>query len=216
MPRDAMDAAELTAVLEGVCDAMGGSIADLTHADQAIGDGDHGLAIQRGVEAARSALEDLPPGDDVAAVLSAFGTALLDSMGGASGVVFGTLFRRGASAIRGRAEFDAEALAAFLEGGLAGVCERGKASVGDKTLVDALQPAAEAARAATAGSLASGLAAAAAAAGEGLERTRGMQATLGRARTLGDRALGHVDPGALSFTLLVRAWARLVGERSDP
>jgi dihydroxyacetone kinase-like protein len=212
MSRDALDVPELVVVLTGVCDAMGDSIEDLTHADQAIGDGDHGLAIQRGVQAAKAALEDMPSGDDVGAVLSTFGLAMLNSMGGASGAIFGTLFRGGGSAVRGRDAFDAEALALFLEGGLAGVRERGQASVGDKTLVDALQPAAEAARAAAAGSLASGLAAATAASEEGLERTRGMLATLGRARTLGDRALGHVDPGAMSFALLLGAWARLVRE----
>ncbi len=137
---------------------------------------------------------------------------MLNSMGGASGAIFGTLFRRGGAAVRGRAAFDAEALAVFLEGGLAGVRERGQAAVGDKTLVDALQPAAEAARAAASGSLEDALTAAAAAAGDGLERTRAMRATLGRARTLGDRAVGHVDPGALSLTLMLRAWVRLVRE----
>ncbi len=212
MPRDSIDPRVLVAVLEGVCDAMGETIADLTHADQAVGDGDHGLAIQRGVRAAKASLEETPEGDDIGAVLATFGLAMLNSMGGASGAIFGTLFRRGGSAVRGRTAFDAEALALFLEGGLAGVQERGHAAVGDKTLVDALQPAAEAARAAAAGSLDSGLQAAAAAAEVGLERTRGMLATLGRARTLGDRALGHVDPGAMSFTLLLRAWARLVSE----
>ncbi|MHB8959162.1 MAG: dihydroxyacetone kinase subunit DhaL [Candidatus Limnocylindrales bacterium] len=212
MPRDSLDAAALVAVLVGVCDAMGESIADLTHADQAVGDGDHGLAIGRGVAAARSAVVGLQHGDDIGALFDAFGTAMLSSMGGASGAIYGTLFRRGGAALRGRTVFDAEALALFLEGGLVGVRERGKAAVGDKTLVDALQPASEAARAATSGSLADALAAATAAAGDGLERTRAMQATLGRARTLGDRAVGHVDPGALSFTLMLRAWMRLVRE----
>lgn len=215
MPRDVMDASGLAAVLESLCGAMGDSIEDLTHADQAIGDGDHGLAIQRGVEAARLAMRALPAGDDVGAVMSTFGMAMLDSMGGASGVIYGTLFRGGGRAIQGRAVFDADALATFLEGGLAAVRERGKASVGDKTLVDALQPAAEAARAVSTGSIADGLAAASAAADAGVERTRGMLATLGRARTLGDRSLGHVDPGALSLALILRAWARLAGERAS-
>ena len=210
MQVDSLDTAALVTVLEGVCDSMGESIADLTHADQAVGDGDHGLAIARGVVAARSAVVGLQHSGDIGAVFDAFGMAMLSSMGGASGAIYGTLFRRGGAALRGRTAFDAEAFALFLEGGLAGVRERGKAAVGDKTLVDVLQPASEAARTAASGSLADALAAATAAAEDGLERTRAMRATLGRARTLGDRAVGHVDPGALSFTLMLRAWVRLV------
>jgi phosphoenolpyruvate---glycerone phosphotransferase subunit DhaL len=204
-----LDTAGLTMALVSVCDAMQESIEDLTHADQAIGDGDHGLGIGRGFRAARDAVSG-QVFDDVGAVLDKFGLAMLTSMGGASGAIYGTLFRRGARGLKGRPTFDTEALALFLEQGLAGVRERGGAAVGDKTLVDALQPAAEAARAAADRPLAEALAAAAAAAGEGLERTRDMRATLGRARALGDRAIGHVDPGALSFTLMVRNWARFV------
>ena len=206
---EGLDAAALTGVLLELCDTMAGSIDDLTHADQAVGDGDHGLAIQRGFRAARAAIAALPPGDDVGALLDAFGMALLTSMGGASGAIYGTLFRRGGREIGGRAAFDADALATFLEGGLAGVQQRGGAAVGDKTLVDALQPAAEAARSAASGTLRDAFAAAGAGAEEGLERTRAMHATLGRARTLGDRAVGHLDPGALSFTMMLRAWSRL-------
>ena len=137
---------------------------------------------------------------------------MLTSMGGASGAIYGTLFRAGGRGLTGWAIFDTEALAIFLEGGLAGVQERGKAKVGDKTMVDALEPAALAARASTDRPLREAVAAAAAAAGEGLARTGEMRATLGRARTLGDRAIGHVDPGALSFTTMLRHLSRLVDE----
>lgn len=205
-----LDAAALAAVLVGVCDAMAESISDLTHADQAVGDGDHGLAIQRGTRAARQALLDTPGDGDVGSLFEAFGLAMLTSMGGASGAIYGTLFRRGGARLRGETSFDAQGLATFLDGALAGVRERGGASVGDKTLVDALQPASEAAVSAGSSSLAEALDAAAGAARAGVERTRDLPATLGRARTLGDRAIGHVDPGALSLALLLTAWADAV------
>jgi phosphoenolpyruvate---glycerone phosphotransferase subunit DhaL len=207
---DALDAQALADMLVRLCDAMAETIEELTHADQAVGDGDHGLAIQRGFRAARLAIGAQPARDDVGALLDAFGMALLMSMGGAAGPIYGTLFRSGGQRLRGQERFDAAALATFLEGGLGGVCARGGASVGDKTLVDALLPAAEAARAAASGSLADALAAAAAAAEAGAEGTRGMSARLGRARTLGDRAIGHVDPGALSFAVMIRQLGDLV------
>ena len=204
---DALDAPGLAAVLMRLCDAMAGTIEAITHADQAVGDGDHGLAIQRGFHAAHDAIGGRPAGDDIGALLDAFGLALLMSMGGAAGPIYGTLFRAGGKGLRGQLRFDAPALATFLEGGLTGVRERGGASVGDKTLVDALQPAAEAARAAESATLAETFAAAAAAAAAGAERTRGMRAALGRARTLGDRAIDHVDPGALSFATMMDKWS---------
>ena len=208
---EALDLASLARVLVGVCDSMVASIDDFTHADQAIGDGDHGLAIGRGFRAAREATLSHPQ-TDVGDLLDGIGLAMLTSMGGASGAIYGTLFRRGGRGLRGRQTFDADALANFLEEGLAGVRERGGAKVGDKTIVDALEPASIAARASAKGSLLEALAAVAEAAGEGLQRTSDMRATLGRARALGDRAIGHVDPGALSFTVMVRELSRLAEE----
>lgn len=206
----ALDVPSASRSLDAVCEAMAASIEELTHADQPIGDGDHGITIGRGFRAAQKAIAALPPDADLGQLLDSIGMAMLTSMGGASGAIYGTLFRRGARALRGRAHLDADAFAVFLEDGLAGVRERGGASVGDKTLVDALQPAAEAARRLAGGSLSAALAAAAEGAGEGLERTRDMRATIGRARALGDLAIGHLDPGALSFTLMLRAWSRSV------
>lgn len=205
----ALDLPSLARVLMGVCDAMVASIDDFTHADQAIGDGDHGLAIGRGFRAAREAIASRPP-VDVGELFDGIGLAMLTSMGGASGAIYGTLFRRGARGLHGRQTFDSDALASFLDEGLVGVRERGGATVGDKTIVDALEPASLAARASTKRPLREALAAVAEAAGEGLERTTDMRAALGKARTLGDRAIGHVDPGALSFTFMVRELSRLV------
>jgi phosphoenolpyruvate---glycerone phosphotransferase subunit DhaL len=206
----ALDAAGLAEALVHVCEAMEGALDVLTRADQAIGDGDHGLAIERGFRAAREALAKQEAPTDVGALLEACGTAMLSSMGGASGAIYGTLFRRGGRGLRGRPTFDAGALATFLEDGLGGVVERGGAKPGDKTLLDALAPAAEAAQGAAHGPLDAALALAAAAAEDGAERTRDMRATVGRARTLGERAVGHVDPGALSCSVMLRAWSEAV------
>lgn len=210
-PDGALDLASLTPLLMGVCDAMVASIDDFTHADQAIGDGDHGLAIGRGFRAAREALSSQPY-VDVGDLFEGMGLAMLTSMGGASGAIYGTLFRRGGRGLHGRQTFDSDGLAIFLEEGLAGVRERGGAKVGDKTIVDALEPASLAARASARAPLREALVTVAEAAGAGLQRTSDMRATLGKARTLGDRAIGHVDPGALSFTFMIRSLARLVKE----
>jgi dihydroxyacetone kinase-like protein len=194
-----------------MCDAMGGHIEELTHADQAIGDGDHGLGMDRGLKVAKAAVAtEAEAGDDVGAVLERFGTAMLTSMGGASGAVYGSLFRRGALGLKGHAMFDAAGLATFLEDGLAGVKERGGANVGDKTLVDPLAAAASAAREHAGDPLGTAMAAVATAAEAGAEGTRDMLATMGRARTMGDRTIGHVDPGALSFAFMLRAWSDAV------
>jgi dihydroxyacetone kinase-like protein len=212
MNRDgALDLPTLTSVLVAMCDAMVASIDDFTHADQAIGDGDHGLAIGRGFRAAKDILTGAPR-VDVGDLFDSMGMAMLTSMGGASGAIYGTLFRRGGRSLGGLLRFDSGALAVFLEEGLVGVRERGGAKLGDKTIVDSLEPASQAARASMGYPLPEALAAVAKAAGEGLERTRTMRATLGRARTLGDRAVGHVDPGALSFTCMIRSLSRLVEE----
>jgi dihydroxyacetone kinase-like protein len=210
-PDGGLDLPALTGVLVGMCEAMVASIDDFTHADQAIGDGDHGLAIGRGFRAARDVISSVPRAD-VGDLFDSMGMAMLTSMGGASGAIYGTLFRRGGRRLRGLQRFDSGALATFLEEGLVGVRERGGAKAGDKTIVDALEPASQAARASAGHPLPEALAAVAEAAGEGLERTTDMRAALGKARTLGDRAIGHVDPGALSFTFMVRELSRLVEE----
>jgi len=212
---DALDVPTLTTVLVGVCDSMVTSIDDFTHADQALGDGDHGLAIGRGFRAAREAITSQPR-TDAGDLLGAMGLALLNSMGGASGAIYGTFFRQGGRAVIGQQRFDSGALATFLEEGLAGVRARGKAKIGDKTIVDAMEPAALVARASTTLTLPAALVAVADAASAGLESTRNMRATLGRARTLGDRSIGHVDPGALSFTFMLTELSRLVEEASRP
>jgi dihydroxyacetone kinase-like protein len=181
------------------------SEAVLTDADRAIGDGDHGVGIERGFRAARERLLQEGP-ENAGALFLAVGTALVSSMGGASGAVFGTLFRSGGKALADSEVFDTAGLAAFLSAGLEGVMQRGGAKPGDKTLIDALEPASLRAGecAAEGAGLAVALEGAVQAAQEGKERTRDMVATTGKARALGERSLGHPDPGALSLCLILR------------
>ncbi len=179
----------------------------LTKADQAIGDGDHGVGMARGFAAFRDAIEKRS-GASLPDLFKAGGQAIIVTSGGASGVIFGTLFLGSARALAG-ATLTGEGLAAALSGGLQAVCDRGKAKPGDKTMVDALAPAAAAAgTAATAnGSLIAVAEAAASAAEAGLDATKAMVATTGKAKALGERSLGHIDPGALTLALFLRAFA---------
>jgi dihydroxyacetone kinase-like protein len=139
----------------------------------------------------------------------------MTASGGASGVVFGTLFQGAGKSLKSDV-FDAEALVLALEGGLKAVQIRGKASIGDKTMVDALAPAAEAARKAFAsgGSIEDVAAAAAKAAAAGVGATRGLVAKIGKAKSLGDRSVGFVDPGALTTSILMDSIAATLRDRT--
>ncbi|MDR3493024.1 MAG: dihydroxyacetone kinase subunit DhaL, partial [Ancalomicrobiaceae bacterium] len=169
----------------------------LTQVDQAIGDGDHGIGMRRGFLAVTEQLQGSEPASVEAAVKAA-GTAIMAKTGGAAGAVFGTFFRAGSAGFAGRS-FDAEGVAAFLKTGLAAVEKRGGSRPGAKTMIDALAPAADAAAEAAGLGLAETLTRACAAAVAGVEATKDMIATTGKARTLGERSLGHPDPGAVSF-----------------
>ena len=175
----------------------------LTQADKAIGDGDHGIGMARGFAAVQGALEARPQ-DSVGGLLRAVGAALLSATGGAAGAVLGRFFRGGAKCLVEARQFDAAALASLLGDGLAAVQERGKASPGDKTMVDALAPAAERAAELRHARLDEALAAASDAAAAGVEATKAMVARLGKAKRLGERSVGHADPGALSMSLILQ------------
>jgi dihydroxyacetone kinase-like protein len=200
---------EVRAMLVHVAHRMEESESVLTDADRATGDGDHGIGMARGFEAVQRELAD-SPADTVGELLDATGRTLLTSVGGASGILFGMFFRGGAAALGGREAFDSDALRLFLTEGTAEVMKRGKAAPGDKTMVDALMPAAEAAAAASEDSLAALLSAASEAARRGVQETKGMVARAGKARSLGERSLGHPDPGALSASLILGAMAEFV------
>jgi phosphoenolpyruvate---glycerone phosphotransferase subunit DhaL len=180
----------------------------LTKLDSEIGDGDHGTNMHRGFQAALERLDGADPGSPADA-LKAVSMALISKVGGAAGPLYGTAFLRASTALQGKDEVSAEDAAEALEAALGGIKQRGKAEVGDKTIVDALEPAAEAAKAvAGEGSVAAVFRAAADAAEEGAESTVPMTARRGRASYLGARAQGHKDPGATSTYLLLDAAAR--------
>ena len=194
----------------------------LTALDQAIGDGDHGINLDRGFTAIVAMLDGrpAPPPDatDAAAaadLLRQAGKTLISTVGGASGPLYGTAFLRAAGAIAGGQPSSAAAFVAALEAAAGGIAALGKASEGEKTMLDALFPAARAARTSLdgGGELAAVITAAHQAAGVGAAATIPMLATKGRASYLGERSIGHQDPGATSATLLLGA---LVGIAAPP
>lgn len=177
----------------------------LSEADRNLGDGDHGLGMQRGMTEAKNNLALLPDDTPFGKQFGGVGMAMMSSMGGASGVIFGTLFRDGGKALAGLESFDSAALAVFLKAACEGVMNRGKAKPGDKTMVDALYPAADKAAEVANQPLPDALAAVAAAAHAGVHATRDMVATIGRAKSLGQGSVGHPDAGALSVAVILEA-----------
>ncbi|HEV2779814.1 MAG TPA: dihydroxyacetone kinase subunit DhaL [Actinophytocola sp.] len=177
---------------------------ELVRLDRAIGDGDHGENMRRGFTAIVSKLDSSTP-DTPAAVLKLAATTLISTVGGAAGPLYGTAFLRAAGALPD-GEVTAAAVTGALRAALGGVVARGKAAPGDKTMVDALDPAVRAAEEST-GDIAEVLAAAAAAAEAGAETTVPLVARKGRASYLGERSAGHLDPGARSTALLLRSFA---------
>jgi phosphoenolpyruvate---glycerone phosphotransferase subunit DhaL len=182
----------------------------LTKLDGAIGDGDHGTNMDRGMKKALERLESTD-GDDIGASLKAVGMALVSSVGGAAGPLYGTLFLQMGQATAGKSEIDLAGFTEALDAGVQGVIRRGKAEPGDKTMLDALGPALEALRGSGDDDVAGALERAAEAAREGMEATVPMVARKGRASYLGERSAGHQDPGATSSHLLLKTVAEAVG-----
>ena len=187
----------------------------LVDLDRAIGDGDHGENMDRGFKAAVEALGQAEPAS-VAEVLKTVAKTLMSTVGGAAGPLYGTAFLR-ASKAAGGGDLDGVGVAAVIEGALSGIQARGKATTGEKTMVDAWTPALEAARAAAEAGGDAGvvLEAAATAAEAGAAATEPLRATKGRASYLGERSIGHLDPGAVSTSLILRAAARAATEGQD-
>jgi dihydroxyacetone kinase-like protein len=183
----------------------------LTGLDSAIGDADHGINMDRGMSAALTKLDDVPEGD-VGNLFKTVGMTLVSTVGGAGGPLYGTLFMQMGMAVAGKPELSSQDWAEALTKGLEGVVMRGKAELGDKTMVDALAPAVDALREAIAAGdpLDVGLARAREAAEEGMRATTPMLARKGRASYLGERSIGHQDPGATSVALIVAALERAV------
>ncbi|MFD9437778.1 dihydroxyacetone kinase subunit DhaL [Streptomyces sp. NPDC060006] len=175
----------------------------LTDLDSPIGDADHGSNLQRGFRAVAATLEKEAPGTP-GAVLTLAGRQLISTVGGASGPLYGTLLRRTGKALGDAAEVGEQDLAEALRTGVDAVMQLGGAAPGDKTMVDALVPAVDA--------LSESFGAARAAAQEGALATTPLQARKGRASYLGERSIGHQDPGATSSALLIAALAEAAGE----
>lgn len=201
---ETMSRIDLSALIAAVADTMSAHAEELTALDQAIGDGDHGLNMKRGFEAVRAdsaALAEKPLPD----ALKAVGTKLVMTVGGASGPLFGTLFLTLGKELP--AEPDRAELAAAFGKAVDAVAARGKSQAGQKTMLDVLYPVQATLSAGSAGAEIADTADAAA------EATKPMKAIRGRASFLGDRSIGHVDPGARSTALIVRAVTKTL-ERS--
>jgi phosphoenolpyruvate---glycerone phosphotransferase subunit DhaL len=198
-------AADLVTAIRAVADTVAEHRVELIQLDRAIGDGDHGENLDRGFKAVLAAFEASTP-DSPAAVLKTVATTLISKVGGAAGPLYGTAFLRASAAVKDRDELGPSDVAEALTAALGGVVARGKAELGDKTMVDALDPAV---KAATGDSVASVLAAAAAAAQEGADATVPLVARKGRASYLGERSAGHMDPGARSTALLLKTFAEV-------
>ena len=186
---------------------------ELITLDRAIGDGDHGENLDRGFQAALAKAADLAADATPADVFKLVATTLISTVGGAAGPLFGTAYLKAAGAVAGKDDLDAADVVALLTAARDGIVLRGKAETGDKTMIDAWTPAVEAAAAARdeGADPAAVLAAAAEAAERGAAATDPLVAHKGRASYLGERAIGHRDPGAASTALLLRAAADVAG-----
>ena len=181
---------------------------ELTELDNAIGDGDHGINLARGFGAVQEKLPELES-QDIGSILKTVGMTLVSTVGGASGPLYGTAFMKAGAACKGLQELDAESFLKAFEAAIGGIKMRGKSDEGEKTMLDALGPAFRAyGEKAEAGlPLKTALEAAAIAAENGLAHTSEIIATKGRASYLGERSLGHVDPGAASSALMLKVLA---------
>ncbi|MGD2177502.1 MAG: dihydroxyacetone kinase subunit DhaL [Anaerolineae bacterium] len=188
----------------------------LTKLDAAIGDADHGINMDRGF---KSILKKMPSVEDKDAgtILKTAGMALVSSVGGAGGPLYGTAFMQAGMAVAGKYELEAGDVLAALDSALKGVVMRGKANLDDKTMVDAITPAVEAMREAleNGADTVEALDEAAAAAKQGMTDTIPMLAKKGRASYLGERSIGHQDPGATSSYLLIQTMADVAHEKNQ-
>jgi len=179
----------------------------LSKLDSAVGDGDHGTTILRAMEAVSKTVSEHPE-SDLKTLLSAVAWAVMSCDGGSTGPLLGSFFMGMSDGAAGRNELDHAALASVFEAGVAKLQKQSRAQVGDKTMMDAFLPALAALKSAeSARGIKAALEQAAEAAAKGAEATRNMKARFGRARNLGDRVLGHADPGAVSVSLIFKGFS---------
>lgn len=200
-----LDTKQMAAIVEGMAKKIEAEKEYLTELDNEIGDGDHGINLARGFEAVEKKLPSLA-GGDIGALLKGVGMQLVSTVGGASGPLYGTAFMKAGMACKGLTEIDGPAFVKAMEAAVDGIKMRGKATEGEKTMLDALCPALKVLQDdVTAGkSLKEALQDAAQAAEKGVEYTKTIIATKGRASYLGERSLGHQDPGATSSLYLLQ------------
>jgi dihydroxyacetone kinase phosphoprotein-dependent L subunit len=184
----------------------------LSELDGKIGDGDHGLTMEIGWKAVLGALDKTDDEATISMLCDEIASAFLESVGASAGPLYASAFQSAGKAVADRLDLDAEALVAWIEGMSDGIVSRGGASAGDKTMVDAWLPAVAAAKEAlgAGGSEARCLTAAAEGATRGAAATKDMRSGRGRSKKLGDRSVGHIDPGAESAAILITAWAQVV------
>jgi len=203
--------AQVRAMLLLVADKIIIAEPELSEADRRLGDGDHGIGMQRGMEAAKTEITATPDDATVGKLFGTMGSAMMSSMGGASGVVFGSLFRAGTKALKASpSEFNSQGLADLLSAAAETVMKRGGAKPGDKTMLDALVPAAEKAGQLTGLPLSEALAQVASTAEAGCDASADLIATMGRAKTLGEKSIGHPDAGACSVAIILRTMSDFV------
>ncbi len=209
MAKEQLTPAETKTMMLQVADAIIEAEPILTDADRALGDGDHGVGMERGMNAIKEKLE-ASEYESAGKVFMDVGMAMMSSMGGASGAVFGTLFRAGGKSIKDSGTFGSKELAELITSGTQSVMDRGGAKPGDKTMIDALDPAATAAQAAADQSLPEAINATAAAGEAGRDASKAMIATMGRAKTLGEKSIGHPDAGAVSIAIILNTMKNFI------
>ncbi|WP_177183654.1 dihydroxyacetone kinase subunit DhaL [Megasphaera elsdenii] len=207
---NSLDTKQMAAIIEGMAKKIEAEKDYLTQLDNEIGDGDHGINLARGFEAVEKKLPSLA-GGDIGALLKGVGMQLVSTVGGASGPLYGTAFMKAGMACKGLTELDGPAFVKAMEAAVDGIKMRGKATEGEKTMLDALCPALKVMQdeVAAGKSLKEALQDAAAAAEKGVEYTKTIIATKGRASYLGERSLGHQDPGATSSLYLLQVLAEM-------
>lgn len=204
-----MDNKKLVEILQAIAQRMEKEKEVLTELDNAIGDGDHGINLARGFAAVEQKLPTLAD-KDLGAILKGVGMALVSNVGGASGPLYGTAFMKAGGALKGETEADDEKLVAAFEAAVEGIKMRGKAHEGEKTMLDAQCPALKALKESLAAGkdIKAAMVDAVEAAKKGVAYTKTIIATKGRASYLGERSIGHEDPGAVSSLMMLEEIAQ--------
>lgn len=182
----------------------------LTELDNVIADGDHGINMDRGFKEVDKLIPGFE-GKDIGTILKQVGMKLLSTVGGASGPLYGTAYMKAGAIAAGKTEVNMDDFIAMLDAAIEGVVKRGKATTGEKTMLDSMIPASDAIKASyeTDKDVKKAFAAGVKAAEDGIEYTKTIKATKGRASYIGDRSIGHQDPGATSFTIMLKVIAEL-------